>query len=93
MERVSPTQISLDAAPGGRPNSLPVIASLNVSGKIEPHELCDANGEFPQLSHGDEVLVTVSDADGQFIAKRIGTVQIGFEDKDGFTVRQQKVKL
>jgi hypothetical protein len=37
--------------------------------------------------------VFVQDADGNLIAQGQGVVSIGFTDKDGLTIRQQKITV
>jgi len=96
VQRVAAGQLSLEAAPRGKRKDLPPLtATVSVSGKFV--DLADADGTVPELDHGEVVLVTVSDIDGQLIAQGHGRVQIAFADKsiegEDFTIREQKVKL
>lgn len=95
MQRVAPGQLSFDAAPKGRKR--PDIASVSLSGRFGSGAIVSDDGGFPQLSHGEVMLVIVQDADGNMVAQGQGVVSIAFADKsvDGepITVREQKIKL
>ena len=93
MQRVAYGQVSLDAAPRGRAHDLPAIANVAISGKFNPEQIVSDEGTYPQLEQGEVVLVIVQDADGTVIAQGRAAVSIAFTDKDGFTIREQKVKL
>jgi hypothetical protein len=93
MERVSFGQITFDAAPKPRDNDLPLVAAVSVSAKFGPEHIVSDEGTYPQLSHGEVCLVFVQDADGNLIAQGQGVVSIGFTDKDGLTIREQRIKV
>lgn len=102
MQRVALGQISLDAAPE-RARPAIVLSNLSVSGKFENEGLLllkasmHPEEETPQLAHGETVIVTLSDENGEVFASTRGTVEVGFKDKsvEGtlVTVREQRVKL
>jgi len=102
MRRVAAGQISLDAAPE-RPRPAFVLSNLSVSGKFENEGMLllkasmDPDAESPQLAHGESIVVTLSDENGEVFASAHGTVAVGFTDKvvEGtlVTIREQKVKL
>jgi hypothetical protein len=95
MQRVAAGQLSFDAAPKSRRR--PHMSSVALSGKFGSEQIINEDGEFPQLSHGDDVLVIVQDVDGNLIAQGRGAVSVAFADKelDGepITIREQKIKL
>lgn len=104
MQRVAFGQLSFDAAPGRQRREGDLLTSnISVSGKFESEGFnalqaaMNPDAEAVQLSHGETVLVTVADADGEVIAQAHGTVAVSFKDKtiEGarFTIREQKVKL
>jgi len=97
MRRVAIGQLSLDACPDGKRQRTDALTStISVSGKLQNVTL-DESEEVAQLDHGEVVLVTVSDGNGEVIASAHGRVQVGFSDKsiEGMevTIREQKVKL
>lgn len=79
MQRVAPGQLSFDAAPKGRKR--PDIASVSLSGRFGSGAIVSDDGGFPQLSHGEVMLVIVQDADGNMVAQGQGVVSIAFADK------------
>jgi hypothetical protein len=93
MQRVAIGQLSFDARPGSS-RVRPDMVTISVAGKFGSEQLNVDGEDMPQLSHGERVMVVLSDADGQLIAKAEAHVEIGFAtDKDGITSRLQKVKL
>jgi hypothetical protein len=93
MQRVAFGQVPLDAAPKRRERDTPVIASIGISGTFAPEHICSDEGTYPVLDQSEHVLVMIQDADGNLVAQGQGYVEVGFKDKDGFTIREQKVKL
>lgn len=95
MKRVAIGQLSLVAAPT-RNGKDALTSTISVSGKLQNVTLDDSE-KVAQLDHGETVLVTVSDMDGEVIGSAHGRVQIGFSDKtiEGMevTIREQRVKL
>lgn len=97
MRRVAHGQLSFDAAPKAGKCSVDT-ASLKLSGTFARAATVDAKGEWPQLGHGEEVVVQVVEkVSGEVIAAAPGFVSVAFKDKslDGrvTVVREQTVKL
>jgi hypothetical protein len=70
-------------------DEMPIVGSLSVSGKLDLAE---------QLFKGDDVIVTIADADGAVITRAYGFVQgVGFTDHKTkaltYTERRHKIKL
>ena len=97
MRRVAPGQISFDAAPRAGKRQVDTT-SLKLSGAFPGRALVDDKGCWPQLGHGEQVIVRVIElGSGELIAEGIGTSKVGFEDTkaDGetFTTRVHTVKM
>jgi hypothetical protein len=97
MRRVAPGQLSFDAAPKAGRRQVDT-ASLKLSGAFPARALVDDEGRWPQLGHGEQVIVKVIElGSGELIAQGVGAVKVGFEDKtlDGepYTIRVQTVKM
>lgn len=98
MQRVPSNQLSFDAQPETRTSPPDAMtATVGVTGKFEFGDILNPDCEIPLLSHGETVIVTIGDADGNVIAQGGGTVAIGFKDKtvEGLlvTIREQRIKL
>lgn len=97
MRRVAPGQLSFDAAPRGGRRQVD-SAALKLSGTFPARALVDDEGRWPQLGHGEQVIVKVIElGSGEPIAEGVGDVKVGFDDKalDGepYTIRVQTIKM
>lgn len=97
MKRVAPGQLSFAAAPKGGRRQVE-LASLKLSGAFPARALVDDEGAFPQLDHGEQVIVKVVElGSGELIAEAVGDVKVGFDDtkSDGLTctTRVQTIKM
>jgi hypothetical protein len=98
MQRVALGQLSLDAAPKGAQRGMVLTANISVKGKLLNAPLPEySESEIPELSHGEMVVVTVADMDGEIIGQAHGKVAIAFTDKtvEGveLTIREQKITV
>jgi hypothetical protein len=97
MQRVAAGQLSFDA--GKRAGKRQVdTASLKLSGAFPARALVDDEHRWPQLAHGEQVVVRVIElGSGELIAQGIGAVKVGFDDKtlDGepYTIRVHTIKM
>jgi hypothetical protein len=97
MRRVAPGQLSFDAAPKAGKRQVDT-ASLKLSGAFPARALVDEEGRWPQLGHGEQVIVRVIElGSGELIAEGVGDVKVGFEDKttegETFTTRVHTIKM
>lgn len=97
MKRVAPGQLSFDAAPKGGGRQVAMTA-LKLSGAFPARALVDDEFRWPQLGHGEQVIVRVIElGSGEVIAEGVGDVKVGFEDKttegETFTTRVHTVKM
>jgi hypothetical protein len=97
MRRVVAGQLSFDAAPKAGKRAVDT-ASLKLSGAFPGRALVDAEGRWPQLGHGEEVVVQVIElGSGEVIAEGLGRAKVGFEDTttegETFTSRVHTVKM
>jgi hypothetical protein len=74
------------------------MAALKLSGAFPARALVDDEGQWPQLGHGEQVIVQVFElGSGELIAEGIGTVKVGFDDKtsegETTTIREHTIKM
>jgi hypothetical protein len=97
VRRIVAGQLSFDAAPKAGKRTVDT-ASLKLSGTFPARALVDDEGRWPQLGHGEQVIVQVIElGSGELIAAGVGFVKVGFDDKtlegETFTTREHTVKM
>lgn len=97
MRRVAQGQLSFDAAPKAGRRHVDA-AALKLSGAFPARALVDGDGQYPQLGHGEQVIVRVIEmGSGELISEGVGTCKVGFDDKtsegETITIRVHTIKM